>query len=241
VTPLVIIAAIAAGILLIAMAVVASSRATKAYAERRSAMATAAGLVRVTTPDRGFVDRVLNLYRQHEDDEVTVRDVFKGDRLDHTLYLMDIVARSPHSDSSPVVSSVVAIQSPRLRLPRLSVRPKLNFKGLLGSALSTFANHFIEGRAPRDLKHVDLYAFADIGEKYALFGADHAAVKAMLSDGLGTQLRSTPWLAIETEGDILTVSRLDLDAQRARARLEGTSPRTVIEDAAHLFEACRRP
>jgi hypothetical protein len=231
-------AGIAAALLLIAIGVVTSIRRAGAYEHQRASLAAAAGLSPVHMPDPAFVDRLAHLLRQNNDDELSVANVFKSDRLDHTLYMLDVKTRPRSGEHSAAVSSIVAIRSPRLRLPRLSVRPKLNFQGAVGGALSRFVNGFITARAPQDLTHVDLRAFGEIDADYVLFGADHGAVRAVLTNGLGALLRRCRWFMIEAEGDLLAMSRLDLDAWRAGAKVEGKSPQSILQDAQQLYEAC---
>ena len=135
-------------------------------------------------------------------------DVFERKGSADRLYLFDLTNQS--GDSSP--RETIAIFSRRLRLPRLTIFPRLEGDG----RLAALGNFVLKKLAQRGGRAVDL-SHLRFARRHFVSGPDEAAIRQFLTEGRLDRLAEMEHMAVAGEGGLFTCQRVQIGRRKRRA------------------------
>jgi len=215
--------------ILIIVSVVKKARAERAGEIR---LLLEYGFFEIPRPEQAFIDLIAELHRR-ERGRIRIKDVFCRSRADSRIYLFTVMASGSSNTAAPKTAAVV---SPYLDLPRFFLCPKLNFGGLIGTAL----NKIIEKYAGQRLSQVSFDGEYDFDKKYLLFGEDESTVRRLFSDSLRRRLIEKHGLfQIEGVRDTFIFAEYDFKNYKSNRRLNREKLHVIIDDAGTLLRLFR--
>jgi hypothetical protein len=178
---------------------------------RRGREAALQGFRPVTPPDPAVVERIIALHRRPGRTALEVRDLYRREDGDRTLYLFDLADTSSES-TDLVCDRAVLIVSPALGLPRFSLVPQLEQHGTLGRLANWVIRQVPGGGGDK----VEFPASPAFQQRYALMTTDEPAVRRCFTAERLARLAETRYWIVEAEGDGLTLDRLGIDVTGRR-------------------------
>jgi len=136
----------------------------------------------------------------------------------HRLYLFDLKDTSGEGTRS----GVIAVVSPRLRVPRLTIFPRFQGDGLV----ARLANLLVRKLGRRHGGLVDFVSHEPFSRRHHVAGPDEAAIRHFLTDRRLEQLAGMERMAVEAEGDRLTYQRIRFGRRRTGSDRDEVAHRT---------------
>lgn len=159
--------------------------------------------------DPVFLFRLASLQKKFSLQRLEARNLYRRQGSDYQLYLFDLFMMDSEGPSR-LKEAVIAFQSPLLRMPRVSITPKIEqsgFLGLLGKLLHPVAVALFS----REFRQIRFERNPEFGRQYFVFGQDEEAVREFLSDQVLWRLSRDQNWQVETEKDLYTFTKLERD------------------------------
>lgn len=162
------------------------------------------GLSQLTSIPKELTRQVISVHRTGQNHRLELRNVFSRTLPQGELYLFDLwESRSGYRGY--LEQCAFAVTSSSAHLPQFSIIPRDRILGKPGSRLSPIITWAI--RPSETELHMD---FPGFDERYLLTGKDENAVRAALKPALLDYLVKSPALLLHANGQIFTVSAIDL-------------------------------
>jgi hypothetical protein len=179
--------------------------AREAKAERLRGL-RALGFEPVDTPAPEIARPIIALQDHGKKHGHRIANVFERRSSTDRLYLLDIEDSS--GDSSR--DGVIAVFSPRLRIPRLTIYPRLEGEGHLAG----LGNRLLKRLAQRHGRTVDLPSHPRFARRHFVSGPDEETLRRFLTADRLDRLAGIEHMAVEGEGDHFTCQRVHFGRRR---------------------------
>jgi hypothetical protein len=157
----------------------------------------------------------------------TIKNVFERRGSADRVYLCDLESSS---DDSAHHQTLVVV-SPRLRLPRLTIFPRIAGDG----HLATLGNLLLKKLGPRSGKMVDLGSHGRFNERHFVSGPDEATLRAFLTTDRLDHLATLEHMVVDGEGGLFTYQRVQFRQQRKRPHRDEVAER--VQQAEEVLRA----
>jgi len=219
-----VIVVLAVGLLVAFLIYKGTLSAREARGEKRRGL-RALGFEPVASLPPDVAEAILALHQQGKKPEHTIGEAFERRGSADELYLYDL--RSKSGDS--VRHGVIAIRSPRLKLPRMTIFPRLEGEG----RLSALGNLLIKKLGQRHGRTLDFAAHPHFARRHFVSGANEQPIRRFLTDRRLDRLAEMKHMGVETDGDLFTYEEIHF----GRRKHEGPRARTAhdVERAEELL------
>jgi hypothetical protein len=184
---------------LVAFLIYKGTAAARARKEERRRDLRALGFEPLDSPPPEVADPILALYGHGGKSGHKLDNVFERPGSADRFYLLDL--KSSSGDSSQ--EGVIAVFSPRLRMPRLTIFPRLEGDG----RLAALGNLLMKKLSQRHGGAVDFAAHPRFTKRHFVSGPDEAAIRRFLTGDRLDRLAELEHTALEGEGALFTYQK----------------------------------
>lgn len=200
--------------------------------ERRRGRRTL-GFEPLDSPPAEVAERILAMHHRGGLRGGKLREVFERRGSADRFYLFDLVDGSGDGRRE----RVVAVSSPRLHLPRLTLSPRLEGDG----RLAALGNLVLKKMAERHGHAVDLASHSRFARRHFVSGPDEASIRRLLNEDRLDRLAEMDPMAFEGEGGLFTLQRVRLGRRRSGTDREDVSASVALaEELLRLFATRHR-
>lgn len=215
--------ALAAGVAAVAALAVTLWKRDGARQKERLARLEGMGFRRGLPPGMLTLEPVQALLRAPEHGSAPrVRQVWHKVGDDFQMLLLEFV--EPRG-----TGPVVAVRSPRLRMPRFSLFPKVDQEGMLADLANRALGLLLEQVGGQ----IAFTSPGDFVRRYLVAGPDEQAVREYLTEERRQQLGETRSWSLQAEGDLFVLDELPL-ATRGKAAAAGAEDARIRDAMAAL-------
>ena len=154
-----------------------------------------------------LIQRVEEIYRSKGNPTLEVRNVYRRDELDRTLYIFDVIGTD--DEDTTLGTEVMGVISSRLALPRFSLTtiPSFSREAGVGAFLDKMMDKVMDLAArSQDLSRLEFPEKPGFDQSCILFGRDEAALRRLIDRVSWDDLtRGKKFWSFQGSGDFLTV------------------------------------
>jgi hypothetical protein len=195
--------------------------AREAKAERIRGL-RALGFEPLNAPPDDVQDAILALHQRGQKPDHKMDEVFERRGSSDRLYLFDL----EDSSGDSVHTGVMAVVSPRLHTPRLTISPRLQGEG----HLAALANRLLKKVGHHDGRTVDLAAHPRFARRHFVSGPDPEAIRRFLTERRIDRLAELQHVAVEAEGHALTCAHVPFGGKVGQIDRESVTRRVELAE-----------
>lgn len=193
------IVALAVGLLAVFL-IYKGTLSAQANREERLRRLRALGFEPLDSAPAEVAEPILALYTRGKRSEHKIDSVFERRGSTDRLYLLDL--KDSSGDSSH--EGVIAVFSPRLHIPRLTIYPRLEGEGHLAG----LGNRLLKRLVQRHGKTVDFPSHPGFARRHFVSGPDEEAIRRFLTAGRLDRLATIEHMTVEGEGGRFAYQRV---------------------------------
>ena len=210
---------------LIAFLIYKVTLSVKEAREEKQRALRALGFEPLEPPPAEVVEPLLALHRRGKASRKKIENLYERRGSSDRLYLFDL--KDASSDS--VHSGVIGVVSPRLRVPRLTIFPRLEGEG----RLSALGNLLLRKLGGRHGEMVDLGAHPRFSRRHFVSAPDAEAARRFLTEARLDRLAEMDHMAVEAEGDRFTYQEVHF--KRHKTAGDSTETARRVQHAEELL------
>ncbi len=203
-------------------------RERKRIAEK-SALLSSMGYQVLDRPDPAFVERVRSLRTRWGRERYQVRFCAVRDSWEYSSYVFDLWKRSGKNTRLSGENSMAFVSS-KHAMPRFSLMPQIEVPGMLSGLLETLTTKLLSQWGGR----VEFPENPTFAERCLVAGADHDAIRRVLSGPVMDYLLSHNRFHIEAENDMVMVTEADFERRKASRQTRDLNE--TVSEATALYE-----
>jgi len=160
-------------------------------------------------------------------DKKKIKNVFERRGSTDRLYLLDLERDSDDSSHH----ETIAVFSPRLRLPSLTLFPRIGGDG----GLAALGNLLLKKLAQRRGKALDLPAHPRFARRHFVSGPDEEALRQFLTTDRLDRLAALEHMVVDGKGSVFTYQRVHFGKQKGRIHRDQIAER--VQQAEEVLRA----
>lgn len=195
--------------------------AREAKAERIRGL-RALGFEPLEAPPEDVREAILALHQQGKKPRHKLDQVFERRGSADRFYLFDLEDSSGDTHHT----GVMAVHSPRLHSPRLTISPRLEGEG----GLAALGNMLLKKMAHREGRAVDFAAHPRFARRHFVSGPDPDAIRGFLTERRLDRLAELQYVAVEAEGHAFTCAHVPFGGKVGRTDRESVTRRVELAE-----------
>jgi hypothetical protein len=201
--------------------------AREAREERRRGL-RALGFEPLASPPPQVAELILALHQHGKKREHKIEEMFERTGAADRLYLLDLKDQSIDG----VRHGVIAVLSPRLQVPRITIFPRLEGEG----RLAALANMLVKRLGQRHGGTLDFASHPRFARRHFVSGPDEASIRRFLTERRLDRLAQMSHMAVEADGDLFTYEEVRFGRRRTgTAHAEVAHHVQQAEELLHVF------
>jgi hypothetical protein len=176
------------------------------------------GFMPIPFPEADFKQAINHLHNKYSEQKIAVSDVFQKVVGQDYVYILDVMDQA-EKELFILAHDMVAIRSPSLNLPRVTIMPRFKNMGGLGSLMDRFVSKHSNWDANlQGLSLMDFKSNSSISQRYLIFSpaSNEETARRFLTDSrLSFLVNLENNYVIDMWGDMLTIMNVTTNRNEA--------------------------